>query len=90
MTIQKLRCMRIIINWSICKEDTMQKRLKMIAEHEHSYAFLFVFAHRLYCFLKMFQTNKSCFRCLLSRDFVRIGKWFVQPYEGSEKIIGKR
>ncbi|XP_046680000.1 mediator of RNA polymerase II transcription subunit 13 isoform X3 [Homalodisca vitripennis] len=24
-------------------------------------------------------------RCLLSRDFVRLGKWFVQPYDGSEK-----
>ncbi|RZF40528.1 hypothetical protein LSTR_LSTR000407 [Laodelphax striatellus] len=23
-------------------------------------------------------------RCLLSRDFVRLGKWFVQPYDGSE------
>ncbi|KAJ4439139.1 hypothetical protein ANN_15096 [Periplaneta americana] len=28
-------------------------------------------------------------RCLLSRDFVRIGKWFVQPYDGTEKLIGK-
>ncbi|XP_046987073.1 mediator of RNA polymerase II transcription subunit 13 [Schistocerca americana] len=27
-------------------------------------------------------------RCLLSRDFVRLGKWFIQPYEGSEKMIG--
>ncbi|XP_066998213.1 mediator of RNA polymerase II transcription subunit 13 isoform X2 [Anabrus simplex] len=27
-------------------------------------------------------------RCLLSRDFVRLGKWFVQPYDGSEKLIG--
>ncbi|XP_018318970.1 mediator of RNA polymerase II transcription subunit 13 isoform X4 [Agrilus planipennis] len=24
-------------------------------------------------------------RCLLSRDFVRIGKWFVQPHEGGSK-----
>ncbi|XP_034188935.1 mediator complex subunit skuld isoform X7 [Osmia lignaria lignaria] len=24
-------------------------------------------------------------RCLLSRDFVRLGKWFVQPYDGFEK-----
>ncbi|KAJ8687131.1 hypothetical protein QAD02_022925, partial [Eretmocerus hayati] len=24
-------------------------------------------------------------RCLLSRDFVRLGKWFVQPYDGSDK-----
>ncbi|EFN73674.1 Mediator of RNA polymerase II transcription subunit 13, partial [Camponotus floridanus] len=24
-------------------------------------------------------------RCLLSRDFVRLGKWFVQPYNGYEK-----
>jgi len=32
----------------------------------------------------------SLVRCLLSRDFVRIGKWFVQPYDGAEKLIGKR
>ncbi|XP_050433794.1 mediator of RNA polymerase II transcription subunit 13 isoform X2 [Adelges cooleyi] len=25
-------------------------------------------------------------RCLLSRDFVRLGKWFVQPYSSSEKL----
>lgn len=24
-------------------------------------------------------------RCLLSRDFIRLGKWFVQPYEGPKK-----
>jgi mediator of RNA polymerase II transcription subunit 13 len=24
-------------------------------------------------------------RCLLSRDFIRLGKWFVQPYEGPRK-----
>jgi len=37
--------------------------------------------------------NSCCFslvRCLLSRDFIRIGKWFVQPYDGAEKLIGKR
>nr|XP_018902480.1 PREDICTED: mediator of RNA polymerase II transcription subunit 13 isoform X2 [Bemisia tabaci] len=28
-------------------------------------------------------------RCLLSRDFVRLGKWFVQPYDGSEKALEK-
>nr|CAD7259219.1 unnamed protein product [Timema shepardi] len=28
-------------------------------------------------------------RCLLSRDFVRIGKWFVQPYDGAEKLVGE-
>nr|XP_045597033.1 mediator of RNA polymerase II transcription subunit 13-like isoform X1 [Procambarus clarkii] len=27
-------------------------------------------------------------RCLLSRDFVRLGRWFVQPYEGPEGIPG--
>ncbi|XP_065211027.1 mediator of RNA polymerase II transcription subunit 13 isoform X3 [Planococcus citri] len=26
-------------------------------------------------------------RCLLSHDFVRLGKWFVQPYDGSKKLI---
>ncbi|KAJ0180779.1 hypothetical protein K1T71_004183 [Dendrolimus kikuchii] len=26
-------------------------------------------------------------RCLLSRDFVRLGKWFVQPYDGDEEDI---
>ena len=24
-------------------------------------------------------------RCLLSRDFIRIGKWFVQPYDGPRR-----
>ncbi|XP_022819488.1 mediator of RNA polymerase II transcription subunit 13 [Spodoptera litura] len=28
-------------------------------------------------------------RCLLSRDFVRLGKWFVQPYDGDEEEVGK-
>ncbi|CAH2990440.1 unnamed protein product [Chilo suppressalis] len=28
-------------------------------------------------------------RCLLSRDFVRLGKWFVQPYDGDEEDVGK-
>ncbi|KAL1132824.1 hypothetical protein AAG570_010776, partial [Ranatra chinensis] len=28
-------------------------------------------------------------RCLLSRDFVRLGKWYVQPYDSSEKMIEK-
>ncbi|KPJ04988.1 Mediator of RNA polymerase II transcription subunit 13 [Papilio xuthus] len=27
--------------------------------------------------------------CLLSRDFVRLGKWFVQPYDGDEEDVGK-
>ncbi|XP_060810742.1 mediator of RNA polymerase II transcription subunit 13 [Amyelois transitella] len=27
-------------------------------------------------------------RCLLSRDFVRLGKWFVQPYDGDEEDVG--
>lgn len=31
----------------------------------------------------------SC-RCLLSRDFVRLGKWFVQPYDGPKKNMGAR
>ncbi|XP_031353032.1 mediator of RNA polymerase II transcription subunit 13 isoform X2 [Photinus pyralis] len=26
-------------------------------------------------------------RCLLSRDFIRLGKWFVQPYEGLKKDV---
>lgn len=29
-------------------------------------------------------------RCLLSRDFVRLGKWFVQPYDGDEEDVGTR
>uniref|UniRef100_A0A8D9A536 Mediator of RNA polymerase II transcription subunit 13 n=1 Tax=Cacopsylla melanoneura TaxID=428564 RepID=A0A8D9A536_9HEMI len=28
-------------------------------------------------------------RCLLSREFVRLGKWFVQPYDGTEKSSEK-
>ncbi|XP_014240238.1 mediator of RNA polymerase II transcription subunit 13 isoform X2 [Cimex lectularius] len=28
-------------------------------------------------------------RCLLSRDFIRLGKWYVQPYDSSEKLIEK-
>ena len=29
-------------------------------------------------------------RCLMNRSFVRIGKWFVKPYEKDEKLINKR
>lgn len=29
-------------------------------------------------------------RCLMNRSFVRIGKWFVKPYEKDEKPINKR
>ena len=29
-------------------------------------------------------------RCLMNRGFVRIGKWFVKPYEKDEKPINKR
>lgn len=25
-------------------------------------------------------------RCLLSRDFIRLGKWFVQPYDSGKKL----
>ncbi|BES95592.1 Mediator of RNA polymerase II transcription subunit [Nesidiocoris tenuis] len=28
-------------------------------------------------------------RCLLSRDFVRLGKWYVQPYDSSTKVQEK-
>ncbi|KAM6985077.1 mediator of RNA polymerase II transcription subunit 13-like [Aplochiton taeniatus] len=27
-------------------------------------------------------------RCLMEKDFVRIGKWFVKPYELEEKLLG--
>lgn len=29
-------------------------------------------------------------RCLLSHNFVRLGKWFVQPYDGSKKLLESR
>uniref|UniRef100_A0A4W5QHX0 Mediator complex subunit Med13 N-terminal domain-containing protein n=1 Tax=Hucho hucho TaxID=62062 RepID=A0A4W5QHX0_9TELE len=29
-------------------------------------------------------------RCLMNRSFVRVGKWFVKPYEKDEKPINKR
>ena len=29
------------------------------------------------------------FRNLLSKDFIRLGKWFVQPFEGPEKTLQK-
>lgn len=29
-------------------------------------------------------------RCLMNRGFVRIGKWFVKPYQKEEKILNKR
>ena len=29
-------------------------------------------------------------RCLMNRGFVRIGRWFVKPYEKDEKPINKR
>ncbi|XP_026289181.2 mediator of RNA polymerase II transcription subunit 13-like isoform X2 [Frankliniella occidentalis] len=28
-------------------------------------------------------------RCLLSRDLIRLGRWFVLPYEGTEEVEGK-
>lgn len=28
-------------------------------------------------------------RCLLSRDLIRLGRWFVLPYEGIEEVQGK-
>lgn len=33
-------------------------------------------------------TRLCCYRCLLTRDFVRLGRWFVQPYEGPEGVPG--
>ncbi|KAJ1530725.1 hypothetical protein ONE63_005583 [Megalurothrips usitatus] len=28
-------------------------------------------------------------RCLLSRDLIRLGRWFVLPYEGADEVEGK-
>ncbi|VTJ63740.1 Hypothetical predicted protein, partial [Marmota monax] len=28
-------------------------------------------------------------RCLMDKNFVRIGKWFVRPYEKDEKPVNK-
>uniref|UniRef100_A0A2A4J0Q2 Mediator of RNA polymerase II transcription subunit 13 n=1 Tax=Heliothis virescens TaxID=7102 RepID=A0A2A4J0Q2_HELVI len=36
-----------------------------------------------------FEFSSIADRCLLSRDFVRLGKWFVQPYDGDEEEVGK-
>ena len=33
--------------------------------------------------------NNLIERNLLSREFVRIGKWFVQPYEGADRPVSK-
>ena len=33
--------------------------------------------------------NGIFFRNLISKDFVRLGKWFVQPFEGPEKTLQK-
>lgn len=41
----------------------------------------------LHCYLM--ETFFYC-RCLMSRDFVRLGKWFVQPYSSSEKLDDSR
>lgn len=37
----------------------------------------------------MVTESVSFFRNLLSKDFVRLGKWFVQPFEGPEKTLQK-
>ncbi|KAL6038448.1 hypothetical protein STEG23_016154, partial [Scotinomys teguina] len=29
-------------------------------------------------------------RCLMDKNFVRIGKWFVRPYDKDEKPVNKR
>ena len=34
-------------------------------------------------------TNVFCFSNLLSRDFVRLGKWYVQPFDGPERTLQK-
>lgn len=33
--------------------------------------------------------NRIVFRNLIGKDFVRLGKWFVQPFEGPEKTLQK-
>ena len=33
--------------------------------------------------------NNLLERSLLTKEFVRIGKWFVQPYDGQEKALHK-
>ncbi|KAF2977334.1 hypothetical protein EK904_006241 [Melospiza melodia maxima] len=29
-------------------------------------------------------------RCLMDKNFVRIGKWFIRPYDKDEKPVNKR
>uniref|UniRef100_A0A673H5R3 Mediator of RNA polymerase II transcription subunit 13 n=1 Tax=Sinocyclocheilus rhinocerous TaxID=307959 RepID=A0A673H5R3_9TELE len=36
-----------------------------------------------------YRSNQTIDRCLMNRSFVRIGKWFVKPYEKDEKPINK-
>ena len=33
--------------------------------------------------------NNLIERSLLSKEFVRLGKWFVQPYDGSDRVLHK-
>lgn len=39
-----------------------------------------------------YKNNSWCnyYRCLMDKNFVRIGKWFVRPYEKDEKPVNKR
>lgn len=73
----KIRCCLIYASFRFCHFSVFSITLRSWYYKMHTFI-----AMNLYCF--------SFVRCLLSRDFVRIGKWFVQPYDGSEKLIGKR
>nr|CAD7425183.1 unnamed protein product [Timema monikensis] len=66
----------LYVHWSDCVPDGEQGSWESGLSYECR-ALLFKALHNL------------IERCLLSRDFVRIGKWFVQPYDGAEKLVGE-
>jgi hypothetical protein len=42
-----------------------------------------------FCFASTIFSIISIFRNLLSRDFVRLGRWYVQPFDGPERTLQK-
>jgi len=60
--------------------------LKEIAESSGSWETGIPYEARTLLFKAL---NNLIERSLLSKEFVRLGKWFVQPYDGQEKSINK-
>ncbi|ETE62523.1 hypothetical protein L345_11720, partial [Ophiophagus hannah] len=59
---------------------------QMAEEDSARQAFFGVWGHGI-GFTSSLPTEREC---LMDKNFVRIGKWFIRPYEKNEKPINKR